>query len=53
MAQRRIQDLPSEARPREKALSSGIEALSDSELLALFISTGLQGENAIQIGQRL
>ena len=53
MSPKRIHDLPSESRPREKALTEGISSLSDSELLALFISTGLKGENAIHIGQRL
>lgn len=49
----RIQDIPEELRPREKAKSLGIDSLSDAELLALFIGTGMRGENAIQIGQRL
>ena len=53
MSEQRIHDIPTASRPRERAISEGIEALSDAELLALFISTGLQGENAIQIGQRL
>lgn len=49
----RIQDIPKPLRPREKAKSLGIASLSDAELLALFIGNGIQGANAIQIGQRL
>ncbi len=50
---KRIQDLPQDARPREKAQQHGIDHLSDAELLALFIGTGLPGENAIDVGQRI
>jgi len=53
MSSKKIHDIPSSERPREKALTHGIQSLSDPELLALFISTGLQGENAIDIGQRI
>lgn len=49
----RIQDLPENDRPRERLLRLGPQALSDAELLALFINTGTKGENALQIGQRL
>lgn len=49
----RIQDIPEEDRPRERLLRLGPEALSDAELLALFINVGIPGENAIQIAQRL
>jgi len=49
----RIQDLPQDDRPRERLLRSGPQVLSDAELLALFINTGLPGENAIQVAQRL
>lgn len=49
----RIQDIPVADRPRERLLRIGPEALSDAELLALFINVGIPGENAIQIAQRL
>lgn len=49
----RIQDLPPADRPRERLLRLGAAALSDAELLALFINTGIPGENAIQVAQRL
>lgn len=49
----RIQDLPSEDRPRERLLEQGAASLTNAELLAIFINTGSKGENAIQMGQRL
>lgn len=49
----RIQDLPKNDRPRERLLELGAASLTNAELLALFINTGTQGENAIQMGQRL
>ncbi len=49
----RIHDLPEGDRPRERLFQQGATALSNAELLALFINTGLKGENAIQIGARL
>ncbi len=49
----RINDMMDSERPREKMASLGPQALSNSELLAILIRTGLPGENAIQVGQRL
>lgn len=49
----RIRDIPQQDRPRERLLRLGPEALSDAELLAIFINTGIAGENAIQVAQRL
>jgi DNA repair protein RadC len=49
----RIHDLPEEDRPRERLLRLGAEALSDAELIGIFINTGLPGENAVQMAQRL
>ena len=49
----RIADLPKDDRPRERLLRLGPASLSDAELLALFINTGIPGENAIQVAQRL
>ena len=48
-----LKDLPKDARPREKLLSRGPGALSDAELLALLLRTGLPGKNALQMGQEL
>ena len=49
----RIHDLPESDRPRERLLENGAETLSNAELLAIFINTGLKGENALQVAQRL
>jgi DNA repair protein RadC len=49
----RIQDLPEDDRPRERLIEQGPEALSDAELLAIFINTGLKGENAIEVARRI
>ncbi len=39
-----LQDLPPDARPREKLLARGPGALSDVELLALLLRTGIKGK---------
>lgn len=49
----RIHDMPEDDRPRERLLRLGPGALSDAELLAIFINTGVKGENAIQVANRL
>jgi DNA repair protein RadC len=46
-----LKDLPPDARPREKLLSRGASALSDAELLALLLRTGIEGKNVIQLAQ--
>jgi DNA repair protein RadC len=48
-----LKDLPQDARPREKLLARGPGALSDAELLALLLRTGLPGKNALQMGEEL
>ncbi|HEY1083247.1 MAG TPA: UPF0758 domain-containing protein, partial [Prosthecobacter sp.] len=45
----RIHDLPEDDRPRERLLRLGPGVLTDAELLAIFINTGVKGENAIQV----
>jgi len=49
----RITDINQEERPRERLKKSGASGLSAPELLAILIGSGIPGENAIQIGQRL
>ncbi len=49
----RIQDLEVTERPRERLAQYGPGALSDAELLAILLRVGVQGENAVQVGQRL
>lgn len=49
----RITDLEASERPRERLAEVGAHALSTAELLAILLRTGLPGENAVQLGQRL
>lgn len=49
----RIADLDPAERPRERLQRLGPQALTNAELLAILLRTGLPGENAVQIGQRL
>lgn len=48
-----ITDWPAEERPREKLLSRGATALSDAELLAIFLRTGVQGKTAVDLARDL
>lgn len=49
----RIADINPELRPREKACSQGLGSLSDVELLALLIGSGVKGHNALEISASL
>lgn len=49
----RMTELPSSERPREKLLLRGAESLSDGELLAVLLRTGVKGQNAVQLGASL
>jgi DNA repair protein RadC len=49
----RIQDLPADARPREKLLARGPQALSDVELLAILLRTGMAGKTVFQLSEEL
>ncbi|WP_058555426.1 DNA repair protein RadC [Thiohalocapsa sp. ML1] len=49
----RITDLPAAERPREKLLERGAGALSDAELLAIFLRTGVAGRSAIDLARDL
>jgi DNA repair protein RadC len=49
----RITDLQASERPRERLAALGPGALSNAELLAILLRVGVQGENAVQVGQRL
>ena len=48
-----IRDWPSGERPREKLLEKGAEALSDAELLAIFLRTGVAGKTAVGVAREL
>ena len=49
----RISDWPSPERPREKLLNKGPLSLSDAELLAIFLRTGVNGKTAIDVARGL
>jgi DNA repair protein RadC len=49
----RIKDLPDSSKPRERFLKHGPEALSDAELFAIILRTGLVGENVMEMANRL
>lgn len=51
--QPRIRDLPADERPRERLLHYGAMALSNAELIAILLRTGVEGESALGIAQRL
>ena len=48
-----IRDWPADERPREKLLARGAGALSDAELLAIFLGSGLRGRDAVQTSREL
>jgi DNA repair protein RadC len=48
-----IRDWPPDARPREKLLERGAGALSDAELLAIFLRTGVRGQSAVDLARGL
>lgn len=49
----RITDWPASERPREKLLGQGSAALSDAELLAIFLRTGTRGKTAVDLAREL
>src|SRR5438045_6132619 len=53
MAQLRIRELPKEDRPREKLLARGANALTNAELIAILLRTGLHGANAVDVAAQL
>lgn len=48
-----IRDWPAAERPREKLLARGPGALSDAELLAIFLGSGLPGRDAVATAREL
>ena len=48
-----ITEWPEEERPREKLLKRGANALSDGELLAIFLRTGVAGKSAVDLARDL
>jgi DNA repair protein RadC len=48
-----ITDWPTAERPREKLLQRGASSLSDAELLAIFLRTGVKGKSAVDLARDL
>ena len=48
-----INDWPEDERPRERLLQRGAAALSDAELLAIFLRTGVAGRSAVDLARDL
>jgi len=48
-----ISDWPQAERPRERLLAQGAGTLSDAELLAVILRTGLPGKSAVELGRDL
>ena len=49
----RLKDQPASERPRERLAALGASALSQAELIAILLRTGLKGMNAVEVGQQL
>lgn len=48
-----IADMPMDERPRERMLMHGADTLSDAELLAVLLGSGVPGKNAIELAREL
>ena len=48
-----INDWPADERPRERLLAQGAAALSDAELLAIFLRVGMKGKSAVDLARDL
>ncbi len=48
-----ITDWPASERPRERLIAQGAQALSDAELLAIFLRTGVAGKSAVDLARDL
>lgn len=48
-----IKDWPTQERPRERLLAHGAASLSDAQLLAIFLRTGVRGRSAVDLARDL
>lgn len=48
-----IQNWPKHDRPRERLIEHGAQSLSDAELLAIFLRTGLPGKSAVELAREM
>ena len=49
----KISEWPAEERPREKLMQRGVGSLSDAELLAVFLGSGVRGHNVVELARGL
>src|SRR5216117_1233943 len=49
----RIHDLPAQDRPRERMAAHGADKLSNGELIAILLRTGMKGMSAIHVAEQL
>ena len=49
----KIQEMSDDERPREKLAAHGAQALSDAELIAILLRTGVSGANAVEVARQL
>lgn len=53
MSATKIREMPEADRPREKLQARGAAALTDAELIAILLRTGLPGANAVEVAKSL
>ena len=53
MSQLKIREMPQDERPREKLAARGASALSDAELIAILLRTGVTGQNVVDLAREL
>src|SRR6266542_1697544 len=49
----KIQEMSDDERPREKLAAHGARALTDAELVAILLRTGVSGANAVEVARQL
>lgn len=53
MSQLKIREMPQQERPREKLAAHGAAALTDPELIAILLRTGVTGKNVVDLAREL
>ncbi len=53
MSHLKIREMPQEERPREKLTAHGADALTDPELIAILLRTGVVGMNVVDLARKL
>ncbi len=53
MPQLKIREMPQDERPREKLAAHGASSLTDPELIAILLRTGVQGKNVLEVARHL